>query len=223
MNVLVLEDDPTIRTPLAANLREAGHEVIEADRASQAETLALEQHFDAFLFDVGLPEGKDAGFRLVERLREQGVETPTLFLTARDAPEDRTRGFRVGGDDYLLKPFLLNEVQARLKALVNRGPDVAHGIFESGELRLDFLNRSVQLAGVPVRLSAKEYAILELLASNPGRTFGHQELLEKVWDDARIVPATVDVSVENIRRKLARWGLETVGKLGFRFPGSQTE
>ncbi len=218
MKVLLLEDDNSIRMPLAANLREAGHEVIEADRVAVAEPIALVQSFDVFLFDVGLPEGKDAGFGLVQRLRSKGVQTPVLFLTARDAPEDRARAYGAGADDYLLKPFLLSEVQTRLKALVTRAPDSAHGVMVCGDLRLDFFNKTVYLNGNPVRLSNKEYATLELLASNPGRVFSHLELIQRIYDDAQIVPAVVDLNVMNIRRKLAAWTLETVDQVGFRFP-----
>lgn len=121
MRFLVVEDELDIRRPLVANLREAGYAVDEAGSAAEARELAGSFPFDALMVDVGLPEGPLAGFDLVRDLRAAGKASPVLFLTARDSVTDRITGLDAGGDDYLVKPFHLGEVQARLRALVRRG------------------------------------------------------------------------------------------------------
>jgi DNA-binding response OmpR family regulator len=219
MRILVLEDDPDIRTPLAAALREAGYAVDECERASEAEGLAEMYPFDVLVIDVRLPEGPNAGFDLIRRLRANGLKTPALFLTARDALEDRIHGLDVGGDDYLVKPFHLGEVLAHVRALLRRNrPDVQTTLEQRG-LRVDFTARSVSYQGVPVKLSAKEYAVLEVLASHPGRVFARDEIAERVWDGSfDAVTNVVDVYVKNVRKKSADWVIETIRNMGYRFP-----
>ncbi len=218
MRVLVVEDDPNIRAPLATNLRETGFVVEEADRASSAETLALGRNFDALLMDVGLPEGERAGFALVKRLREQGVTTPVLFLTARDAIEDRVAGVVSGGDDYLVKPFHLHEVRSRLRGLHRPLEPVGQGVLSWKGLKLDFGQRSVQLEGQPVRLSTKEYAILALLAADPGRGFSREEIASSAFPgEQQVSPDVLEAYIANVRRKIGDWVLERVGD-AYRLP-----
>lgn len=221
MRVLVLEDDPVIRASLAQGLRESGYAVDETERASEAEGLALSYPFDAMIVDVRLPDGEHAGFELVRRLRAQRCKTPALLLTARDALEDRISGLDAGADDYLVKPFHLAEVLAHVRALIRRTRPDAQTSLELRGLRVDFTARSVTYQGLPVRLSAKEYAVLEVLASHPGRIFTRDEVAEHVWDGAfDAVTNVVDVYVKNIRKKSADWVIETVRNMGYRFPAS---
>jgi DNA-binding response OmpR family regulator len=220
VRLLVLEDDPSIREPLTASLREAGFAVDEAESRLEAESLALMYPYSAFVVDVRLPDGPNAGFEFVQSIRAQNVRTPVLFLTARDSLEDRVAGLDAGGDDYLTKPFHIVEVQARLRALLRRARPVPDTALERDGLRVDFNSRSVMFKGQTVHLTAKEYAILELLASTPGKLFERDQIIERVWDsEYNAETNVVDVYVKNLRKKIADWVVETVRGIGYRFPG----
>ncbi|CAM3450048.1 Response regulator [Deinococcus saxicola] len=224
MRFMVVEDEPTIRRPLVASLREAGYAVDEAACAVEARELALAIPFDALMVDVGLPEGPLAGFELVRELRAAGWSCPVLFLTARDAVEDRIVGLDAGGDDYLVKPFHLGEVQARLRALVRRGRSEAQSTRVWGELRLDWTARAVFRDGARVALTAKEFSLLEVLASHPGRIYTRDELIDRVWDGRFDAESNVvDTYVRNLRRKLGDPVVQTVRGLGYRFPDAVPE
>jgi two-component system response regulator PhoP len=219
MRVLVLEDDADIRASLSASLREAGYVVDEAERASVADSLLETFEFDALVVDVRLPEGPSAGFEFVERLRASGIASPVLFLTARDALRDRVAGLDAGGDDYLTKPFALEEVHARLRALLRRARPSPTNVLEVRDLRLEWNAKRVTVGGDPAHLTAKEYGILELLASNPGRVYSRFEIADHVWGaDFAAETNVVDVYVKNLRRKLGAWVVETVIGSGYRFP-----
>ncbi|QFP76868.1 response regulator transcription factor [Deinococcus sp. AJ005] len=224
MRFLVVEDEPTIRRPLVASLREAGYAVDEAACAREARELALAIPFDALMVDVGLPEGPLAGFELVRELRENGSSCPVLFLTARDAVEDRIAGLDAGGDDYLVKPFHLGEVQARLRALVRRGRSEPQSTQVWQDLRLDWNARAVFRDSARVALTAKEFSLLEVLASHPGRIYTRDELIDRVWDGRFDAESNVvDTYVRNLRRKLGDPVVQTVRGLGYRFPDAGPE
>ncbi|MFK7604364.1 response regulator transcription factor [Deinococcus sp. SM5_A1] len=224
MRFLVVEDEPTIRRPLVASLREAGYAVDEAACAREARELALTIPFDALMVDVGLPEGPLAGFELVRELREAGSSCPVLFLTARDAVEDRIAGLDAGGDDYLVKPFHLGEVQARLRALVRRGRSEPQSTQVWQDLRLDWNARAVFRDGARVALTAKEFSLLEVLASHPGKIYTRDELIDRVWDGRFDAESNVvDTYVRNLRRKLGDPVVQTVRGLGYRFPDAGPE
>jgi DNA-binding response OmpR family regulator len=219
VRILLLEDDPTIRASLGASLREAGFVVDQAERALEAEGLTAAFEFDALIVDVRLPEGPDAGFEFVERLRANGIISPVLFLTARDGLRDRITGLDAGGDDYLTKPFALEEVHARLRALLRRSRPNPTNLLERGEFTLDFATRRVMMAGNEIHLTAKEFGILELLASSPGRVFSRSEIADRVWGvDFEAETNVVDVYVKNLRRKVGAWVIETLVNVGYRFP-----
>ena len=219
MRVLITEDDPTIRSSLAQSLREHNYAVDEAGNASEAKGLLENYEFDALIMDVRLPEGGNAGFELVASLREAGLASPVLFLTARDSLADRVAGLDAGGDDYLVKPFELEELHARLRALLRRARPSVGKILEYGDFKLDWQSRMVSKAGHSVHLTAKEFGILEVLASNPGRVFSREEIADRVWgSEFEAETNVVDVYVKNLRRKLGAWVVETVVGMGYRFP-----
>lgn len=219
MRFLLIEDEAPIRAPLAAHLREAGYAVDEAANAREGVGLALASPYDALIVDVRLPEGDAAGFALVRELREGGVRVPVLFLTARDGVEDRITGLDAGGDDYLVKPFHLGEVRARLRALVRRARPEPRVEFTWGELRFDWNARAVYRGGVRVPLTAKEYALIEVLASQPGRVYTKDELIDRVWDGRFGAESNVvETYVRNLRRKLGDDAVRTTRGLGYRFP-----
>ena len=219
VRVLILEDDPSIRATLGESLREAGYAVDEASRQREAENLTDAFEFDAMVVDVRLPEGPDAGFHFVEQLRNSGRASPVLFLTARDALADRVKGLDAGGDDYLVKPFDLPELHARLRALLRRSRTTPMPVLERGGFRLDWASKQVKLDGQPVHLTVKEYGILELLATYPGRIFNRDEIADRVWgSEFHADNRVVDVYVKNLRRKIGPWVVETVVGMGYRFP-----
>ncbi|GHF47074.1 two-component system response regulator PhoP [Deinococcus metalli] len=222
MRFLVVEDEPEIRRPLVANLREAGYAVDEAASADEARALADNFPFDALMVDVGLPEGAQAGFDLVRELRATGLATPVLFLTARDGVDDRITGLDAGGDDYLVKPFHLGEVQARLRALVRRGRAEVQSARVWRDLRLDWTARTVSRAGTRVALTAKEFSLLEVLASHPGRVYTREELIDRVWDGRFDAESNVvDTYVRNLRRKLGDDVVQTLRGIGYAFPDGE--
>ncbi|WP_291425950.1 response regulator transcription factor [Deinococcus sp.] len=222
MRFLVVEDELDIRRPLVANLREAGFAVDEAQSATEAHELAVNFPFDALMVDVGLPEGPLAGFSLVRQLRSEGHSVPVMFLTARDAVEDRITGLDAGGDDYMVKPFHLGEVQARLRALVRRGRAEIQSTRVWHDLEFDWTSRAVSRSGQRVALTAKEYSLLEVLASHPGRVFTREELIDRVWDGRFDAESNVvDTYVRNLRRKLGDDVVQTMRGVGYSFPAGE--
>lgn len=219
MKLLLLEDDPQIRESLAENLRDVGYTVEPATRAYEAEGLALNFVFDAFLVDISLSEGDLAGIEVVRRLRSRGVQAPVLFLTGRDGLEDIIAGLDAGGDDYILKPFRFPELLARLRAQLRRARPSQEPELNQNGLNINWTTGSVRLKGREVHLTAKEYTLLELLASNPGRLYSRNEIFERVWDSSTDAESNlVEVYISLVRRKLGDWVIENVRGRGYRFP-----
>ena len=222
MRFLVVEDELDIRRPLVASLREAGFAVDEAESATEAHELAVNFPFDALMVDVGLPEGPQAGFSLVRQLRSEGHAVPVLFLTARDAVEDRITGLDAGGDDYLPKPYAFAELLARVEVLGRRkSAREAETLYRVGDLELDRLSHEVRRAGRTINLQPREFRLLEHLMRHAGQVVTRTMLLEKVWD-YHFDPQTnvVDVGVGRLRRKLEDAGngpvLATIWGSGYR-------
>jgi two-component system OmpR family response regulator len=219
MRVLVVEDDPKLAALLGRGLREEG---VAADVTSSGEDalwMAGSTDYDALVLDVMLP-GID-GFEACERLRADGVATPVLMLTARDAIEDRIAGLDGGADDYLVKPFAFGELLARLRALARRGPVARPAVLEAGSLRLDPATRRVWRGGVEIELTQREFALLEALMRRAGEALSRFELLEAAWDSSYENRSNViDVYVRYLRGKIDRpfgaSGIETVRGHGYR-------
>ncbi|MDE2264711.1 MAG: heavy metal response regulator transcription factor [Alphaproteobacteria bacterium] len=202
MRVLIAEDEPKTRRFLAQGLREEGISVELTEDGSDALVLLREHRFDAVILDVMLP-GAD-GWTIVKALRSEGVKTPVLFLTARDQVEDRVRGFELGGDDYLVKPFAFAELLARLRNLGKRSAMAQNeAVLQVEDLIVDPLRHHVQRAGRALQLTAKEYALLLLLARNRGRVLSRTLIAESVWGLCSDVQTNVvDVLVRRLRGKL---------------------
>lgn len=218
MRLLIVEDEPTLAATLEESLGEREFETFLARDAQAAWEAAWSKPFDVVLLDVMLPEGEEAGFEWAREFRESGFRQPILFLTAREGLPDRVRGLEYG-DDYLAKPFALSELVARLKALHRRG-EVRPRQVSWGAVTISVEERLVRLEGTAVRLTAKEYAVLELMMLNPGRVFTREEVLERVWGLGFETPSNlVDVYVKNLRRKLGEGVIETVRGVGYRHVG----
>ena len=202
MRVLVIEDDPLLLQSLAASLRE---ELFAVDTAADGEEglyKARETAYDAIVLDVLLPKldgwGVLAGLRPARR-------TPVLMLTARDAVPDRVKGLNLGADDYLTKPFDLDELLARLRALIRRASGQTQAILRIGELALDTAARRVELAGTEIVLTAREYGLLEYLALHRGEVVTRTALYEHLFDENdSSLSNLLDVHVSNLRKKLGR-------------------
>ncbi len=208
--MLLVEDEDGLRKPLAAMLRHQGYEVREAASLEEAWDAFVEAEPDLLSLDIMLPEGEDAGFRFAEELRAAGYEGPILFVTARDAVDDRVRGLDLGGDDYLVKPFELEEYAARVRALLRRGSPVKKSRFERGPLAVDLAARRVFWRGREVALTGREFALLELLILNPERVFTAEELLERLFPGTESGLKIVRVYIHRLRQKLGPEVVATV-------------
>lgn len=203
MRILLLENEPTLAEPLLALLKSERYETRWA-RSLEAVWPCLESaEPDLAILDVMLPENDDAGFDLARTLRGLGYRGSILFITARDAIEDRVHGLDIGGDDYLVKPFSLQEFSARVRALLRRAAETKEARFERGALEVDLVARRAAWRGVAVDLSEKEFALLELLSLYPGRVFGVDDLVRRFFPEAASGTRIVRVYVHHLRQKLA--------------------
>jgi two-component system OmpR family response regulator len=200
MKLLVVEDEPALLRSLGRALREEGYAVDTAENGSEGLRMASEHDYDALVLDVMLPLLD--GWEVLRQLR-QTKATPVLMLTARDATHDRVRGLDAGADDYLVKPFDLPELFARLRAIIRRGAGTARGSIVLGDVLVDHNLRRVEYRGKPVALTAREYAILEYLALHRGELVTRSELYEHLYDEnADTLSNLLDVHVFAIRKKL---------------------
>src|SRR5215510_10274660 len=219
MRVLVIEDEPKMAALLRRGLVEEGHATDVAGQGEEALWLAEAHEYEAIVLDVMLPGL--SGFETCRRLRDAGVWTPVLMLTARDAVDDRVAGLDAGADDYLTKPFSLAELLARLRALIRRGAVERPAVLRVGDLSLDPTTRVVDRGSRPVDLTAKEFALLEYLMRHPGEVLSRTRLIEHVWDFAydgtsNVVDVYVRYLREKVDRPFDRETLETVRGVGYR-------
>ena len=200
MRLLVVEDEADLLTSLAKALREEGYAVDTAADGEDGLYKAQSLDYDAVVLDVMLP--RLDGWQLLERLRES-KKTPVLMLTARDAPPDRVRGLDGGADDYVVKPFDLDELLARLRALIRRAAGQTRNVVEIGDVVVAIDARRVTRAGRPIALTPREYALVEFLALHRGRVVSRTELYEHLFDeDEDTLSNLLDVHVSNVRKKL---------------------
>ena len=219
MRVLVVEDETRMAGLLERALREEGHAVDVAADGPEGLWLATENVYGAVVLDVTLP-GLD-GFQLCRRLRESGRWVPVLMLTARDAVGDRVRGLDAGADDYLVKPFSLLELAARLRALARRDDRSRPVILAAGDLKLDPAAKRAWRGDTELRLSPKEFSLLDLFLRHPGHVLTRSQIIEEVWDFAYDGGSNVvDQYVNYLRRKIdvpfGRHDIETVRGMGYR-------
>jgi two-component system OmpR family response regulator len=215
MRVLVVEDEPRMASVIRRSLEREGLAADVAGKGEDALWMAAAVEYDAIVLDVMLPGL--SGFDACRLLRERGVWAPVLMLTARDGVDDRVRGLDSGADDYLVKPFALAELHARLRSLTRRGRPERPPVLEVGKLRLDPARREVRRGGEEIDLSAKEFALLETLMRRPGEVLSRIELVEHAWDIAyELRSNVVDVYMRRLRRKLGDGAIETVRGAGYR-------
>lgn len=215
MRILLVEDEPTLRAQLRAGLQDAGYAVDEAHNGVDAQHLGETEAFDAVVLDLGLPVLD--GLTVLKRWRADGRTLPVLILTARDAWHEKVAGIDAGADDYLAKPFHMEELLARLRALIRRAQGLASPLLQCGELALDTRSGRVTLGGGPVALTSHEYRLLAYLMHRPGQVVSRTELAEHLYaQDFDRDSNTIEVFVGRLRRKLPTTLIETVRGLGYR-------
>ena len=203
MKILIVEDEKKTGEYLTKGLTEAGFVVDLADNGLNGYHLAMTSDYDLLILDIMLPV--QDGFAVLRELRAEGIATPVLMLTARVEVEDRVRGLDLGADDYLLKPFSMAELLARIRALLRRSHTQTSPLLTVGDIHLDTGTREVTRSGQPVSLTPKEFALLEFLLYNRNRAISRFNLAEHVWGDAFdpfTMSNTIDVHIRNLRRKL---------------------
>jgi two-component system, OmpR family, response regulator len=209
--LLVVDDEPFLREAVAASLRFLGFDVSTAETGAGALRLARDRPFDLVVLDVMLPDTD--GFEVVARLRRDGLRVPVIFLTARDTQADKVNGLTIGGDDYLTKPFGLEELAARIRTVLRRTRPAADAgpVLSFADIELDQDSYEVRRGGHLVEMSPTEFRLLRYLMLNPGRVLTRAQLLAHVWDyDFGGSSTVVSTYVAYVRRKLAQYGADVI-------------
>lgn len=217
MRLLLVEDDSLLGDGLKAGLEQLGYVaewVRDGDAALALLAMPATEPFAAVVLDLGLP--KRDGLSVLRALRARGDTTPVLVLTARDTVPDRVSGLDAGADDYLVKPFDLDEVGARLRALIRRATGRANPVIQHGDLVMDPAAHLVTLAGEPVDLSAREYALLELMLNNSGRVLTRQQLESQLYAlDRSVESNAIEVHIHHLRKKCGSQLIRTLRSVGY--------
>jgi len=222
MRVLVVEDDPDLGRQLTEALTQAGYAVDLAPDGEEGHFLGDTEPYDAAVLDLGLP--KLDGVRVLEKWRNAGKDMPVLILTARDRWSEKVAGFDAGADDYLTKPFVTEELLARLRALMRRAAGHASAALECGDLRVDTRAARASVNGEPIKLTAHEYRVLSYMMHHQGRVVPRTELVEHIYDqDFDRDSNTIEVFVGRLRRKIGSNRILTERRLGYRLIDPKTE
>ena len=219
MKVLIVEDQRKLGALLKQGLVEAGYAVGCVGTCAAARDALCECSYDAIVLDIGLPDGD--GLNLLHQWRKSGFNEPVIILSARDTVQDRIKGLDFGADDYLPKPFSLQELLARLRSLLRRHSNVKDTVLEHRGLRLDLVGRTLQFNGEPIELTTRELTLLEIFMQNPGRTLPRTLICEKVWSSPYDVDANLlDVYMSKLRSRFEIEGekplFKTVRGVGYR-------
>jgi DNA-binding response OmpR family regulator len=206
MRVLLVEDFPLIRKSVATGLREAGFTVDETGDGEEGLWYATSGNYDVIILDLMLP--KLDGLSILKKLRHKQSAAHVLILTAKDTPEDRVKGLNAGADDYLVKPFVFDELLARVRALIRRKYDAKSPVIQVADMEIDTTQRLVRRARERIELSRREYALLELLASRQGQVVTRQDIWESIYEfESEADSNVVDVFIGHLRKKIEKEGL----------------
>jgi len=221
VRVLVVEDDALVAEGIKQGLEREHFTADIVGSAEQAETYLQGEHFDLFIVDLGLP--KADGFSLIRQLRQSGQKTPVLILTARDTLEDCVKGLEVGADDYMVKPFRLPELVARIRALIRRAHSITDSILSHGELEMDTARHTAKLKGQPLEITNREWAILELLLIQSPKVVSKDKILQALsgWE-SDLTQNAVEVYISRLRAKLigSEVTIRTIRGIGYRIDGN---
>ena len=222
MRVLVVEDDEALNSQIAEALRESGYVVDTALDGEEGHFLGDTEPYDAVVLDIGLPQMD--GISVLEAWRREGRTMPVLILTARDRWSDKVQGIDAGADDYVAKPFHIEEVLARIRALVRRAAGHASNELTCGSVRVDVKTSRVSVEGNPIKLTSHEYKVLEYLMHHRGKVISRTELTEHLYDqDFDRDSNTIEVFVGRLRKKLGVDVIETVRGLGYRIDAGRDD
>jgi len=214
MRILLVEDDPMIGESVAEGLKSEGYAVDWVRDGKEAEASVGATPYSLVVLDLGLP--RRDGIEVLKGIRERHLDVPVLVMTARDTVRDRIKGLDAGADDYLVKPFDLDELTARVRALIRRAAGRAEPLIERGPLVINPATREITWRGEPVSLSAREYALLAALAERPGLVLSRAQLEEKLWGWNEAVGSNaVEVHIHNVRKKLGDDVIRNVRGLGY--------
>ncbi len=214
MRLLLVEDDQLLGDGLRAGLAQQGYTVDWLSDGESAEAALKSEHYELVVLDINLP--RRSGLEVLASLRKRGDGVPVLLLTARDTVEDRIRGLDSGADDYLVKPFDLDELNARLRALARRHSGRASAEIRHGELVVDPAGHSVTLAGKSVTLSPREFAVLQMLLENSGKVLSRARLEEGLYSwDSEVESNAVEVYIHHLRKKLGSELIRTIRGIGY--------
>lgn len=201
MRLFIVEDDLVLADGLKNSLMQSGYAIDVANDGANADSILAYQVFDLVVLDLGLP--KLSGFEVLKRLRSRGSKTPVLILTANDNTDDRVKGLDLGADDYLSKPFILAELEARVRALIRRGQVGGSAVIAVGKLQLDTVNHAATYNNASLNLSARELAVLEILMLKAGKVVNKEQMLEKLCNfDEDISDNALEVYLHRLRKKL---------------------
>ncbi len=216
MRILIVEDDLVLADGLKNSLMQSGYAVDLAVNGTDADGILVYQGFDLVVLDLGLP--KLSGFEVLKRLRSRGSKIPVLILTANGNVDDRVKGLDLGADDYLSKPFVLAELEARTRALIRRGQAGGSAIISVGKLQLDTVNHAASYNNASLNLSARELAVLEILMQKTGKVVNKEQMLEKLCNfDEDISDNALEVYLHRLRKKLdhSDINIRTIRGLGY--------
>lgn len=219
MRLLLVEDDPMIGASVQRGLKQEGHSVDWVRDGAAAELALIDTVYELVLLDLGLP--RKSGLDLLAGMRRKGMTVPVLVITARDSVADRVKGLDAGADDYLVKPFDLDELSARVRALMRRQGGRATPVIEAGPLSLDPATHTVTLDGAPVALSRREFSLLHALMKQPGVPLSRAQIEESLygWDE-EIESNAVEVYIHSLRRKLGAERIRNVRGVGYMVPST---
>lgn len=220
--ILVVDDEDTLCEVLRFNLEVTGYDVDVAQSAEDALTKISQTPYNLIILDVMM--GETSGFTLARRLKadKDTKDIPIIFLTAKDSEDDMIAGLNIGADDYIFKPYTIRNIVARVGTVLRRTmpveeePEEDKNVIRVGELSIDTTSRSVFINGNYIRMPRKEYEILKLFVSTPGRVYTREEILSKIWgDDVVVIPRVVDVNVTRLRKKLGDFGDRIMTRSGY--------
>lgn len=215
MRILLIEDDLSLADGIAAALRHAGYAVDHTGRGTEGIALATAARPDVIILDLGLPDMD--GVEVLKHLRRKSVDSPVLILTARDDLSSKVQGLDAGADDYLTKPFEVDELLARLRALERRGGSGLSAEIQLGDVTINLANHQVTRAGRSINLSRREFSLLRALAERPGQILSREQLEDKLYSWGEAVSSnTVDVHIHNLRKKLYPAFIQTIRGVGYK-------
>lgn len=214
MKLLLIEDDPLIGHGVSQAMSESNQNIEWIQQGAGAVELLKSGDYDALLLDLGLPDLD--GFEILKQLREAGLGLPVIIITARDGVDDRINGLDLGADDYLIKPFSIAELQARLRAISRRNQGAGAPVLETSQLKLDMNNATVMVDEKVHQLSAREFALLESLMMRSGQTFNREQLESKVYGlDEDIASNAIEFIIHGLRKKIGKDSIKNIRGLGW--------